>query len=661
MKITTNALANSAVRFGQQTVEFLATDDSHLLRFFDLSPDLLCIGRFDDSPFLRINRSWSMLGWSEQDLLSRPWLDFVHPDDRRVTAIATSQLLGGAGEQQFSNRFRCSDGSYRWLDWRAYPQQDTGVVYAIARDTTESKRREEEVQSHRERLRAVFDAMEEGMVVQAMDTSIVECNAAAERIMGFSSKELKGTSSSDPRWTTIHEDGSPFPWEEHPPLQAIRTGQRQRDVVLGLCKQDGSITWLSANSVPLIDTQGRQYGVLSTFSDVTNRLRLESQLRQAHKMEAIGTLAGGIAHDFNNILAAVQGYTQLAKADTEHLTEVQMYLDAVLQGMKRASGLVNQITTFTRMTSVEPVPLRLEEVVNEAMALLRSTIPATYAINLELAKDLPAVLAEPTQMHQVVLNLVTNAWHAMRSKNTGRIDVRLECVEVDSVLTKRLSESISGKHVKLSVIDTGQGIDQSTLRRIFEPFFTTKAPGAGTGLGLAVVHGIVKGHHGAIHVHSQIGTGTTFEIYLPVSAVEARDHFDEVEASYTGDGQQILLVDDEAPLLNYCATALRRIGYAVSAYSDPTEALTAFQAEPNRFEVVVTDFAMPELSGMALAEQLRATRAHVPIIVVSGFIEDSLREQAAALDIDWLIAKPYSLNALARSLQQITKQSAHRT
>jgi nitrogen-specific signal transduction histidine kinase/CheY-like chemotaxis protein len=404
--------------------------------------------------------------------------------------------------------------------------------------------------------------------------------------------------------------------------------------------------------VPLTGNDGVQYGVVCTLVDVTERQLLESQLRQAQKMEAIGTLAGGIAHDFNNILGAIQGYTQLAKADTDQQPEVQSYLESVLQGTRRATNLVKQIITFTRMNVTQPVATYLPEIVTEAMELLRPTIPATIAIHASFEPDISAVMADPTQMHQIVVNLCTNAWHAMKGQPNGTLTVKLSNVLLDDAFAKVHLDVSPGLYVKLSVSDTGSGMDNATLARIFEPFFTTKAPGAGTGLGLAVVHGILKNHHGAIEVHSTLGQGTTFELYFPVCELPAARAQADMTKVPRGNGECILFVDDEIALANFGSTALEKLGYVVKCFTDAQTALVAFKAAPYQYDLVVTDYAMPNMSGTVLAEKLHALKPDMPLILVSGYIEDS-SNALNAKGISQVIAKPYTIEAIGMAIHQL--------
>ncbi|MEO5961538.1 MAG: ATP-binding protein, partial [Opitutaceae bacterium] len=323
------------------------------------------------------------------------------------------------------------------------------------------------------------------------------------------------------------------------------------------------------------------------------RQQLEDQYRQSQKMEAVGTLAGGIAHDFNNILAAINGYAQLAKMESGANRTVNDYLDAVLAGARRAADLVRQIMAFTRQQENLRSPIQLRHIAAEAVKLLRATIPTTIEISTLFARDLPPVLADATQVHQVIMNLCTNAWHAMKDR-PGKLGVELERFEVDAGLARTQPDLRPGSYVRLSVSDTGHGMAKATLDRIFEPFFTTKAPGEGTGLGLAVVHGIMRTHDGAITVYSEPGQGTKFHLYFPAHlGPRVADAGVKAPPVPHGKGERVLYLDDEKLLAEMGGKILQRLGYKPEIFSTAADALAAFRAQPEKFDLVATDMTMP--------------------------------------------------------------------
>jgi signal transduction histidine kinase len=382
--------------------------------------------------------------------------------------------------------------------------------------------------------------------------------------------------------------------------------------------------------------------------EVSERKKVEEQLRQTQKMEAIGTLAGGIAHDFNNILAAIGGYTELAQMKLQGNPEVREYLGAALKASRRAADLVRQILTFSRQQPLQRQTIQLQPLVAETVKLLRATIPSTIDFDMSLALDAPNVLADTTQVHQVLMNLGTNAWHAMKDQ-AGRLQVKLERYAVDAAIAATQPRLRPGVYARVSVSDTGPGMDSATLRRIFEPFFTTKPPGEGTGLGLAVVQGIMDTHDGAITVYSQPGEGTIFHLYFPAHAGEVTAPPAEAPLS-PGQGEQILFVDDEEMLLQLGQQMLTELGYQVEVATRPAAALALVQADPSRFALVLTDLTMPGMTGLQFAEQLLKIRPGLPIVLTTGYSASLTAERVQAAGICQFLLKPIGLHSLGTAV-----------
>jgi nitrogen-specific signal transduction histidine kinase/CheY-like chemotaxis protein len=400
---------------------------------------------------------------------------------------------------------------------------------------------------------------------------------------------------------------------------------------------------------------------LVTIADITERKlaemergKLEVQLRQSQKMEAIGTLAGGIAHDFNNILSAIMGNTELAKLDSGGNPSLLESLDAINRASLRAKDLVKQILAFSRQQKVERKPILLEPVVREVFKLLRSTLPAQIELSLKVQNEPGKVLADATEIHQVVMNLCTNAAHAITPK-TGRIELRLAPHTVDESLVLRLPDLRVGPYVRLSVIDTGHGIAVETLKRIFDPFFTTKQPGEGTGLGLAVVHGIVKGHDGAIDVSSELGKGTTFEVYLPMLEGEVKTTETHSKPPRLGNRERILFVDDEESLCALCVKGLERLNYAVTSFSDAGKALEQFRTRPEDWDLVITDLNMPGISGVTFASEILQVRPNMLILLATGYSANWTLEKVRAMGILGIVQKPMSYSILAEAVEEALK------
>lgn len=379
------------------------------------------------------------------------------------------------------------------------------------------------------------------------------------------------------------------------------------------------------------------------------RAKLERQLRRAQKMEAIGTLAGGIAHDFNNVLAGIVGFAELIQQDADKPEEVKHHVGDILAASERARDLIRQILAFSSRQEQERQPVSLQRCLDEVLRLLRATIPTTVDIVPNLDTDTPAILADPTQIHQVVTNLITNSWHAI-GERPGRIDVSLSAFRVDEDFARTHPDLRPGRYVRLSLTDNGCGMDSHTLERIFEPFFTTKETGRGTGLGLAMVHGIVKASDGAVTVYSEVGRGTTFHLYFPAVEIEVPVAGAASEPSAGGRGQRILFIDDEKILASLGERFLTRLGYKPVVETDPIVALERFAAE--EFDGVVTDLTMPQLSGLDVVRKLHQLRPGLPVVLTTGFSANLDQERARALGFSELLIKPYNMQALGAALRR---------
>jgi PAS domain S-box-containing protein len=419
-----------------------------------------------------------------------------------------------------------------------------------------------------------------------------------------------------------------------------------------IVRPDGEVRFIRERSFPIRDGSGRVYRIAAIAEDITDRRRLELELRQAQKMEAIGTLAGGIAHDFNNILAAIVGYTELATMDAEGNPRVLKSLTAVKTASQRATDLVRQILTFSRKEEQQRQHIQLAPVVNDALKMLRASLPSSIEIRTNFAADTPPVLADSTQIHQVIMNLGTNAWHAMQD-GVGMLEVTLGAFDVDVDFARTRIELKPGPHALLSIRDTGCGMDRATQERIFDPFFTTKEPGQGTGLGLAMVHGIVKNHDGAVSVYSQPGQGATFNVYFPASTLVPAAADVKAKAVPRGDGQRILFVDDEVSLVTWGEQALQRLGYRVTPFTSAVDALAAVMDRPDGFDLVVTDLTMPEIDGIKLAQQLKSVRPGLPVILATGHSATLTSESARQFGIRDLLLKPVTLRALGEAVHRV--------
>ena len=373
---------------------------------------------------------------------------------------------------------------------------------------------------------------------------------------------------------------------------------------------------------------------------------MERQLRQTQKMEAIGVLAGGIAHDFNNILGAIIGFGELAQMSNplkDH--KIDSYLKEVLNGAHRAKNLVYQILAFSRRKELEKVPIQLAPILRESLKLMRATLPSTVCIRQHISKFEGLVFGDPGQMHQIIMNLCTNAAYAMRREG-GELAVSLDEPGENEVP----SDLSAGAYIRLSVKDTGCGIPPDLSARIFEPYFTTKENGDGTGMGLSVVHGIVKSHRGAIDVESEPGNGSVFHVYLPIDKGEPVDQRDRPALSMLKGSGRILFVDDERPLVEFGKTCLEELGYEVFPETDSSEALDIFRDQPDKIDLVISDLTMPVMTGIELAKNIFRIRPDLPIILCTGFSETITDEVVKASGVREFIQKPITACLLSETV-----------
>ncbi|MGD9183116.1 MAG: PAS domain S-box protein [Desulfobacterales bacterium] len=522
----------------------------------------------------------------------------------------------------------------------------------IARDITERKLSEKALSESEEKYRQLVNHAPIGICRVDFNTGkLISVNDVMCEYTGCTKEELFNMNALD----FLTEESQKHFLDR---LDRLFNGRQiPRTVEYRAKAKDGHEFWILLDARYEYDKNGKPKGATIVAHDITDRkqaeeekLRLEDQLQQAQKMEAIGTLAGGIAHDFNNILSVIIGYAELVLMNGNVDGEVRQNLKEIFNASKHARDMVKQILAFSRQNKHERKPIQVRHIVKEALKLLRASLPATINIQQKIEKNTGVIKADPTQFHQVLMNLCTNAAHAMHEKD-GVLKISLRNVELDQNDTARHPELKPGPYLKLSISDTGDGIHPETQDRIFDPYFTTKEKGEGTGLGLAVVQGIIKSHNGAITVESKVGQGSTFHVYLPRIQQDATT--DEIDSAPLPMGHEsILLVDDEQPLVDIGKQMLERLGYTVAARTSSVEALALFNAQPNRFDLVITDIVMPNMTGEKLAEKLMDIRADIPVILCTGYSEKFTRGQASNMGIRSFLMKPLVMQDLANTVRQ---------
>jgi PAS domain S-box-containing protein len=493
-----------------------------------------------------------------------------------------------------------------------------------------------------EKYRSLVESSYDGICI-VQDGELKFINGQALEIVGYDMDEVIGA----PFAKFIHPSQLELVREKYAKL--MFGGERGQKYETSLILKSGERLEVEVHAYPT-NFEGRR-AALVFVRDITERKDLEKQLRHVQKMEAVGTLAGGIAHDFNNILTAIIGYLELALQESEEGTVLQSHLKEVLKASYRARDLVMQILAFSRQGDQETKPIQISHQVKEALKLLRSTLPSTIEITSNIAGQPGIILGDPTQIHQIVMNLCTNAAHAMDEEG-GVLEVGVEDVFVDRGFSERHVDVATGPYVRISVRDTGKGMAPEVVERIFEPYFTTKEKGQGTGLGLATVHGIVNRYGGTIEVESTPGQGSLFQVFLP--AVEAEESDDAIDSRVLPTGtEHILLVDDEEPIVRVGEIMFKRLGYRVTIRTSSVEALQLFKARPDDIDIVITDMTMPNMTGDRLAREILATRPDVPIILCTGFSEKINQEKAKQLGIRAFLMKPLVLQEIAHTVRSV--------
>jgi len=518
----------------------------------------------------------------------------------------------------------------------------------MVEDITDRKQIENRLWASKERFEKVFNSQLDALFVLNAEkpARVLECNKAAAAIFGYRIEEMVGKAVGH-----LHVDESHLKAFQERLFPAIKDEGFLHETRFSMKRKDGTVFPTEHSVVELKDDNGQRVGWISVVRDLTEREKLEARIQQAQKMEAIGTLAGGIAHDFNNLLTPIIGFAEMLIEDLPSHNPKRENVDQILHCAQRASDLVKQILAFSRHTKQEKVPVRLQQVLREVLKLVRSTIPANIDIRQEIQRDCPMVMADPTQLHQVAMNLITNSFHAV-DQDGGTISVSLRKVKVTAEDSLQ-GDLTPGSYALLKVTDNGHGIEPALLTKIFEPYFTTKGLGRGTGLGLSVVHGIVSQSGGHIQVNSAVGQGTSFEVYLPLLA-EPDKAPEAVKTGVVKRGfERILLVDDEPSVALMQQKALERLGYQVTVKTSSIDALETFKADCGAFDLVITDMAMPLMTGDRLASELITLKPDVRIIMATGFSEQMDEGKAGALGIKGFMMKPLLINKLAAKIRLV--------
>lgn len=610
-------------------------------------------------------------GTSQEILIELPdrdkypsFLQRIHPEDRPLFDEMKSRFSRECSAYELEYRIVLPDGAVRHCHHVAHPvfaaSGELVEVFGTIMDVTERKQAAEALQRSKDRFRAMVEKSAEGIVLTLADKGVVYASPGVERVLGYTPEELAGRTNQWFEDQVVHPD-----YRQHAKdssMQLLREAGHESTNEMVARHKDGSWRWIESTRRNLLDDPGVG-AIVANFRDITERKRaqaererLEQRLRQAEKMEAVGRLAGGVAHDFNNVLAGVFAYGEMLFEEAAADSPLKRYAQNVLTAASRGRELVEQILAYSRSQRGKRVPVDLANVVAETLELIRGSLPAKIYLEASAPQSPHVVIGDATQLHQVVMNLCSNAIQAMSAGGMLRVTLDTEDVSSERQLSHGALQP--GRYVRLIVEDVGSGMDRATLTRVFEPFFTTKEVGRGTGLGLSLVYAIVADSGGAIDVKSAPGQGSTFTIYL--TRTDAALAVVEATAGPLprGGGERVLLVDDEAPLLAVTAEVLSRLGYEAISFDDSQAALAAFEAEPTRFDVVVTDEVMPGLTGTGLARALRRHRSDLPIVLVSGYSGPILTQDALAAGVSELLTKPLQSREIATTLARVFHRAA---
>lgn len=529
---------------------------------------------------------------------------------------------------------------------RAYQEDLEELVQERTRDLEQANKHLSNIntrlQKSEKQYRTLFEKTNDAIfIVEKASGRYLDANKAAAKLTGHPIEELKGLTTRD-----VSKKGN------DKQIEAITNPDETMDLGIVTYRRPDNIERIARLSTVPLDGKT----IIAIARDITHDLEVEKQLRHSQKMEAIGTLAGGIAHDFNNILSGIFGFAELAKIEFDNPEKTGKYIDQIIKGSQRARELVQQILTFSRQTESKKSLLKFYLVVKEAIKFLRSSIPSTIKIR-ENIRSHKTVLADATQAHQVVLNLCTNAYHAMRDSG-GTLTVELTNVEI--LPHSQFSNNIHmpGSYVKLEVRDTGLGMDEDTLAKIFDPYFTTKQPDEGSGLGLAVVDGIVKKHNGFINAFSKSGQGSTFQVFFPCAMDDnTSDTLHKKQMDLIKGTEKIMLVDDEIDILDTTQTILEKQGYRVTTFLDGMSAFKAFEKRPDFYDLVLTDMSMPNMAGDKLSAELIKLRPDIPILLCTGFSETMSEEKALSLGIKGFLLKPIMMKDLSQKIREVLDEN----
>jgi PAS domain S-box-containing protein len=629
----------------------LRESEERFSKAFHLSPIGNMLVRRRDAIIVEVNSAYlNILGYQRSELVGEHVrkLRFFRQEELRVEVRAAYERGEGIVGREVS--FPRRDETVGHGIYSNHLIEIGGEHFSLGTliDITGRKQTEQSLRDSTMRLQATLAGGGMGTWIWDITSGAVSFDDAAVKLWGREREELLNCFLHDTLRCVHPDDRSRL----QDAFSAFAQSIEIPPIEFRTARPDGALQWISTRGQIERDADGKPVRVAGVFVDTTLRRKMEDAQLQSQKMEALGTLAGGVAHDFNNILLAISGNARLAMDDLPGGHPAQRSLAEIEKASGRASDLVRRILTFSRQQDGKRIVVQLQPIVEEALRLMRPAIPTMVEIKTRMAMDVPSVAVDPIQIHQVIMNLTANAAHAIGSRG-GLIELRLDGLRITEHNNQVSLQLSPGRYARLRVTDDGPGMDAQTRERIFDPFFTTKPVGQGTGLGLSVVHGIVENLGGAISVYSQPGKGTAFDLYFPATEPEADEPGQSIANVASADGRHVMYVDDEEALVFLATRALERQGYRVTGHTSPAQALLDFSANPQAFDVVVTDLSMVGMTGIVLATELMKVRPDIPVLLTSGYIRAEDREAARVCGIRDFIQKPHTMGELGPVLKRL--------
>jgi len=636
--ITEKKIAKDALKASKERYKLLFDSINEVIYSIDLNYTITSV-----SPSME-----RYLGYKNEEFIGKSVIDLNILSERYLEKgfSQITRVLQGEVFESEEYEFITKDRKIKFAEVSGAPIIENGKIIgmiSMARDITDRKQAEEALWESEERFRLTFNFSPDAVCINRMDNGLfIDINKGFTREIGFTREDVIGKAPSE---INIWQN----PSDRKKLVQGLQEKGYYENLEAQFLRKDGSIR-TALMSASVIALKGAPH-IISSTRDITESKLIAAKLQQAQKMESVGSLAGGIAHDLNNILFPISGLSEMLLNEMSRDNSEYGKIEQIHQSAKRGSDLVKQILTFSRQSNPMKLPIRIQPIMKEVLNLARATIPKNIEIASHILPDCGMVLADPTQVHQIAMNLITNAYHAVEEKG-GTINLELK-----ETLFEKDNSMKSGRYACLTISDNGTGIDQSLIDKIFDPYFTTKELGKGTGLGLSVVHGIVKEHGGDIRACSEVGKGTTFDVYLPLLGNASDSRTDSLTRKYPTGCESILLVDDEEPIVRMEQMILEKLGYQVSIRTSSLDVLADFKTDPSKFDLVISDRGMPDMTGEQLAWELISIRPDIPIIICTGFSDNNDEKRARELGVKGFLMKPVAMGDLAEMVRKILNES----